>query len=430
MKPRILIVGTVPYNKRSTSRAFESYFYNWEKENLAQIFSNTKQPAKGHCETLFQITDQRLLKKRINKSIDTGIIFHYNELPNEWKDNALEVNSSLFSWLYKIGSKKLPIIYLLRKLIWKKSFWCTEKLNNWLDEFNPKCVFLSFSDDFFIQEIALYVAKRFNIPIISSIGDDYFFDSKFSLSPFYFIYKISYRNLIKRVFKHQGSAIYIGDKIRDKYNSYFKLTGETVYLTSDIKTNNFKVIDKKYPKIIYGGNIRLGRNTSLIDIANALGKINPNYVLRVYSNENDRRYYSLFKKNPNICYLGSISYKELEREILDSDILIIVEGFKKNHTRITRYSLSTKVADSLASGNCIFAYGSLDCGAIEYLSMTNSAVVCTRKKELENCLKELINNEEIQLSKYNNARNTYTKNHLIHRNTHIFENLVNKIIKG
>ena len=32
MHPRVLIVGTVPYNKKSTSRAFEAYFHNWEKD--------------------------------------------------------------------------------------------------------------------------------------------------------------------------------------------------------------------------------------------------------------------------------------------------------------------------------------------------------------------------------------------------------------
>ena len=50
---RVLIVGTVLYNEMSTSRAFDSYFHFWEKENLAQIFSNAKAPAKGHCGTLY-----------------------------------------------------------------------------------------------------------------------------------------------------------------------------------------------------------------------------------------------------------------------------------------------------------------------------------------------------------------------------------------
>ena len=218
MHPRVLIVGTVPYNKRSTSRAFEDYFCNWEKENLAQIFSNTKKPCKGHCGTLFQITDQRMLKRWMSKSVETGVVFDYDELGSEWVNNDLEVGSSTIGHMYRIGSKRTAFTHCLRGLLWRKKYWCTEKLNQWLDDFQPECVFLSFSDDFFIPQIALYVARRYDIPIVSSIGDDYFFNAQQTLSPFYHLYKSNYRKLIKNVLNWPGSAIYISDKIRDKYN--------------------------------------------------------------------------------------------------------------------------------------------------------------------------------------------------------------------
>ena len=38
MQYRVLIVGTVPYNEKSTSRAFDAYFHYMDKKNLAQIF--------------------------------------------------------------------------------------------------------------------------------------------------------------------------------------------------------------------------------------------------------------------------------------------------------------------------------------------------------------------------------------------------------
>ena len=53
MHPRVLIVGTVPYNQKSTSRAFDAYFHYWEKENIAQIFSNTKKPCKRSLRDVF-----------------------------------------------------------------------------------------------------------------------------------------------------------------------------------------------------------------------------------------------------------------------------------------------------------------------------------------------------------------------------------------
>lgn len=77
MHPRVLIVGTVPYNTKSTSRAFDAYFHYWEKENIVQIFSNTKKPCKGHCETLYQITDHRVLQQWLGKKIETGVTVQF-----------------------------------------------------------------------------------------------------------------------------------------------------------------------------------------------------------------------------------------------------------------------------------------------------------------------------------------------------------------
>lgn len=430
MYPRILIVGTVPYNTQSTSRAFDSYFHFWNKDNLAQIFSNTKKPCKGHCGTLYQITDQRLLKRWFNRKVKTGVVYNYDELPDAWENGDLEVNSKVISRLYSIGSRKNSLIYLIRKLIWRKKFWCTDELNRWLNAFKPECVFLSFSDDFFIPEIALYVAEKFGIPIVSSIGDDYYFNYDFSISPFYHWYKLMYRHMIRKVFAHKGSSIYIGDKIRDKYNESFPLNGKTVYLTSEVERRPFQPINKEMPCIAYFGNIRLGRNESLNDIAFALGNINNNYRIQVYSNESDPAYYKKLKENPFVEYCGRIPYSEVKKKMTECDIQLVVEGFKKKDVDITRYSLSTKVADSLASGSAVFAYGSIECGAIEYAQETGCITTCIEKSQLKNLLEELINDVDLQEKNYQSAIDITIKNHTIKNSTEIFRNVVCGVVKN
>ena len=427
MNERILIVGTVPYNEKSTSRAFESYFYGMSRENLAQIFSNTKTPTKGHCSTLYQITDQRLLKRRFNSKIKTGKIYNYENLVDSWRTTDLEIDSKIISKMYSIGKHKNSIIYLIRKIIWKRKYWCTPELNKWLEDFQPNCVFLSFSDDFFIPEIALYVAEKFNIPIISSIGDDYYFNYNKSISLFYHIYKLKYRALIRRVFQHRGSAIFIGNKIRDKYNKEFGLNGETVYLSSSIKRRDFKQINPNNLIVSYFGNIRLGRNKSLNEIANALKEINPIYKLHIYSNEDDSSYYKILINNENVEYHGSVPYSVVQKKTLESDILILVEGFKKKDVDITRYSLSTKVADSLASGVSIFAYGSVDCGAIEYAIETGCIVVCKEKNNLVKTLQTLIFDKKLQYQNYIKELYINDKNKKIKKSSAIFQNIVNKV---
>ena len=429
MSPRVLIVGTVPYNKRSTSRAFEAYFHNWDKECCAQIFSNTKKPCKGHCASLYQITDHSLVKKWLGSKEQTGTIYNYDDLPDEWENSDVEIKEKSLKKMYRIGEKHTPLTHLLRGILWRKKFWCTEKLNNWLDEFSPECVFLSFSDDYFILQIALYVAKRYNIPIVSSIGDDYYFNKHFSLSPLYQIYKESYKSLVRKTLAHKGSAIYISDKIRDKYNSEFNLDGETVYLTSEIERKEFKQVDLENPVITYFGNIQMGRNNSLNEIGYALGKINPNYILQVYSGEHDPKYYEIFNANPNVEFCGSVAYSVVQKKMSESDVTVIVEGFEDKDIELSRYSLSTKAADALASGCSILTYGSQECGIVEYMQSTNASAVCTEKENLVSVIEKLLNDNKLQKEYYDNAIKMTHEHHNLEKSCAVFENVVNKAIR-
>ena len=428
MHPRLLIVGTVPYNTKSTSRAFDAYFHYWEKENIAQIFSNTKKPCKGHCETLYQITDHRILRRWMGKKIDTGIIYHYDELEEEWTDTDLELGSEKAEAAYKFGRKHTAVTHLLRGILWRKRFWCTDKLNKWLDEFNPECVFLAFSDDFFIPQIAMYVAKRYNVPIVSCIGDDYYFNIRSTPNPLYHVYKRTYRHLIDRLFVWPGSAMYISDKIRDKYNAEFGLEGETVYLASTIQRKPFSVINTEHPVITYFGNIRMGRNNSLNDFGYALGEIDPSYILEVYSNEQDENYYGVFMDNLNVKFMGSVPYAQVQKRMAESDITVIVEGFSPRDIDASRYSLSTKAADALASGASIFTYGSLESGIIDYMRSTEASMVCTKKEELTACIKQLMADKELQKKYYDQAIVMTDKHHNRRVSCTVSEGVIEKAI--
>lgn len=430
MHPKILIVGTVPYNRNMTSRAFDSYFHNWEKENLAQIFSNPQKPLKGHCGTFYQITDKRMLERHFNKKITTGKIFNYSDLSENENHLENEQQNFAISLLYKIGSKKFPLNHLLRKLLWKKKYWCTEKLINWINDFKPECIFLAFSDDFFILKIALYISEKYKIPIIPCIGDDYYFNGKLSISPLYYIYKASYKSLVKRVLKKSQSAVYISDKIMKKYNNEFNLNGKTIYLSSELKRHDFKKINIKDPYISYCGNIRLGRNDSLNKIANALKEINPSYKIHVYSNEKSKIYIKKLLNNSNIEYHGAVPYREVKKIMSKSDINIIVEGFSKENVRITKYSLSTKVADSLASGSNILSFGSQECGAIEYMKEIKCGAVCSNEKNLVSCIKKLLYNEQYQLNNYNNAIKITNMHHNLQKSNNIFEKIVESTLNS
>lgn len=114
----------------------------------------------------------------------------------------------------------------------------------------------------------------------------------------------------------------------------------------------------------------------------------------------------------------------------ESDVVVIVEGFSRDDVYKTRYSLSTKAADSLASGASIFVYGSPECGIIEYMQSTHSAQVCTEKEKLTESLAALIQNGDIQRKYYDTAIEVSRKNHTLVKSSAVFEEVVNEAVKG
>lgn len=421
---KILILGSLPYKPNAQSRAFDSYFHYWEKNNLHQFFSSPYSPIKGHCSQFYQITDYQILRRNFKRNVKVGKIYKDEELSN-FEDKC--VSEDVLK-LYKSGKHKTPLKRLLRKFIWKKRYWCTNEFIQWIEDFNPDLVFLAWSDDFYMLNIAYFICKKYNLSLISCIGDDYYFNTHFSLSPFYWIYKFLYKKTAKKVLKFKGSHIYIDDKIKNKYNDFFHISGETIHVSCDLKPMPVRV-PKQFKNLVYFGNLECGRYKTLILLANLLNKQNKNVTIHIYSNIQNSHILRRIKRSNHIVFHGSIPYAEIKNKVTDYDCVIIAEEISnKNTIKDVRYSLSTKVGDSLSFGIPILAVGNAECGAIEFIKKTHTGIVLENKKEISqfsfgdldfNGIKTMINNCAHLLSEEFNKD----------KSCGVFEEVVRTIIK-
>ena len=80
----------------------------------------------------------------------------------------------------------------------------------------------------------------------------------------------------------------------------------------------------------------------------------------------------------------------------ESDLLLIVEDFSKRNLYWTRYSLSTKVSDSISSGLPVFAAGNIETGCINFLKAHDLCITCTSKKNIAELLKEALTNGDLK----------------------------------
>jgi len=425
---RILLIGSLPYSNSNASRAFSTYFDNLSHYEMRQIFSSNKVPTKGHCSSFYRITDIDMVKSWLLFKKAKGNIYYSNKIEVYDLSSKKSSKKRFINYIYKIGSRKSSIVYILRALLWSFNKWKSSNLNEWINEFKPNLIFLAFSDDLYLLNIAYEYSKEYNAPIITSIGDDYYFRKYSRLSIFMRYYTHIYQKKVDKFFSLVRSVIYIDDKIKNKYQSHFHTHGVTVRLTSSFKPRKFMKIDLCNPKITYIGNIRLGRNASLVMIAKELEKINSKYKIDLYTNETDNFYLKPLRKCQNIDIHGSIAYEKVESILHNSDISLILESFEKKDVNFSRFSLSTKIADSLAAGVNLYAVGSIDCGAIEYLYKNKCAEVCTNPLEIANTLNEFLLDENKQYQYYINAIRTLNLNHNVEINKHIVPYLINEIL--
>lgn len=139
--------------------------------------------------------------------------------------------------------------------------------------------------------------------------------------------------------------------------------------------------------------------------------------------------YSVFKDNRNVKYMGSVPYTQVQKRMAESDITVIVEGFEEKDINLSRYSLSTKAADALASGASILTYGSLESGIIEYMLSTDAAMVCTDKTKLADSIAHLISDQELQRKYYEQAIVMTREHHNLQASCKTSEDVVAKAIR-
>lgn len=412
--PRVLIVGTVPYNPEESSRALDTYFHNWPKENLRMIFSNTNIPMKGHCGSLFQITDHDVLKVFRRKSAECGRIFNYESLIGSQikKEDPLKK--------YK---KKTCLRFYARKMLWNKKRWLTQKLIDWVDEFKPEAIYICFSDDYFILDIAEYFIGKYNIPVIAQIGDDYFF-KKYPLIMKPYLRK--YKKLFLKIMNYSGFGVYISQKLADKYNSFFKLQGYPFYLSSNVKTGE-KDINYAFN---YIGKIGAGRDKSLMLLGDVLNKINPEFVVTIYSQDKvSNKIRKAFTRH-NCIFKGPIKYDDALKMMQLGSFNIVASGFSKKNINDTRYSLSTKVADSLASPGPIIVVGDDGDGAVDFFKDKNCSIFINSKKPNLKEISAQFLDKKLLYKKIEEAHKLFNELFITSENRMKFETLCRKIVCG
>jgi len=183
----------------------------------------------------------------------------------------------------------------------------------------------------------------------------------------------------------------------------------------------------KLPTIVYAGNIGVGRHKPLIEIAQDVYRINRQIRLEIYGNAPNARVTNLLRKQPNIILKGMVGYEDIIKIMKRSDIILHVESNHKKDYKELINGFSTKIADCLAVGKCLFAYGPKEIASIEYLKENEVAFVANYKSELASLLSQIITDKSEREKHIRKALTLADRNHNIAKNSILFGNIIKNL---
>ena len=375
---KVLLISHNPISTfNNMGKTFLNMFCSFTRDELCQLYVRPTIPDVKMCSSYYQITDKQALKS-----------LFFAKPGGEVSEKQIEQimaereKGELPAPPPPVGTKAL--LLLIRDIVWKLSRWYSKDLRLWIKRENPTCIFLAPGYSAFIYNIALRIAEDYNLPIITYICDDYYFVKK----PQSLIGKWQFSMLCKsteRIMNRTSQLVVISEEIKDIYHKEFNVPAEVLMTGAGVRAVD-KPTDQSVSKISYFGNLSDGRHKSLAEIGQALDTINSSHgteiALNVYSNETFSDILHVFSSIKSVRLCGFVSGKVFEEAFESSDILIHTESFDEMHIDRVKHSVSTKIADSLASGIPLFAYGPDSISSMKHLLRNDCAFVAVSREQL------------------------------------------------
>lgn len=399
--PKILIVSRLVWDDTSNSNTLSNIFANYDSEKIARIYIETRQPSTKCCHLFFQISEISLIKKLFIWNTKTGRVINTFNVKatdkEQGSDDSLEKTEARTMQFVR-GHRSFAFT-LMREFLWLLNGWKSKELMRFVLDFDPDIVWLDGSPLILMNRLNNYVASILkDKPAVTFLMDDvYTYKSCPTLTSK--IFKCFLRKQVRKTVQRSRHVFVSSLKMKEEYDTVFGIN--STFLTKRIEADAIKTSvksDAEPTRLIYLGNVLIGRLETIISISQAIKEINATtrrITFDIYTGDVIPVNQKESLEVDGVTLHGLVSYDKVAELIADSDVQVFVESLDKNRSKIARLSFSTKIIDYLMSGKCILAVGASELAPIEYLRNEDAALVVTKADGLSEALMKLTSSETV-----------------------------------
>lgn len=425
---KVLIISHNPISSQSSmGKTFMSLFSQFDNSELCQLYIYPTVPSERFCGAYYRVTDKEAVKgavfhSRIGGEIDVSQITGEQGAYENATDESL----------YRNKKNKSALRRLLRDVAWSLAPWYNRSLEDWLDREAPTCIFVAPGVAKFLYDFAIRISKDRGIPIVTYICDEFYFVQE----PDAVLDKLRLtllKSKIEELLANTGRLIVISEELKREYAGRFGVETDVLMTGSAFTASEYVDIDHRPKTVCYFGNVRSNRYFSLGQIGSVLDELNQDlgseFRLKIYTSEKDREILNYLGQYQSIELCGFVTGTAFEQKLRMSDVLLHVEAFDADSIDRVRHSVSTKIADSLASGVPLLAYGPEEVSSMKHLIRHECAITVASREQLRGALLTVLTEEHVRRRTVENALRVAREYHDSECNSRLLKDILCEMSK-
>lgn len=384
---RVLAISRAPWrDDNSIGNTFTDLFRDFSDAEFYSLCMREQPPRNDIAKRHFFISEHQMLKRLKEKETVVGD----ENSPESAAEPMVE------KILYDTAKKYHSIVLMgLRELLWNIGSWKNDNLGRYIREIKPDIVFFPVFGCYYPHKVLHYIHSLCDAKIILFHADDNYTLNQFSLSPFFWLYRLGLRRWIRRTVNIADLQYYISPMQKADYDKAFSCTCKVLTKFSDFSGKPLTKDRYGTPlQLIFTGNIAMNRWKSLKIIADVLEVINKEGIraqLRIYTaTPVTKKMEKVLNREKSSFLMGCVPACDVPEIQKNADMLVHVEALDLKSRLVVRQSFSTKIVDYLKSARPILAVGPRDVASIDHLVRNDCAIVADNKAELERKLRSIL----------------------------------------
>jgi len=389
--PKVLFISNTPFSAiNNNGKTYVSLLKGWPETRIAQLYFNESEiPDFTFCNTYYRLTDKQILKGLLNnkkKYCGNSIHFLSPVIQKTTATPKIKPMKDNFGLLF------------FRDILWGTGIWKTAALKAWLDAFNPEVIFFVGGASGFSYKIANWVQDSCHIPLLIYFTDDYYLNPRISGFIKFVQYYFNTKPAIEKMITRASGHFVIGELMARDYGLQFGKLFIPIMNSVDFEEDEIleKRVnrDNKIFKLAYIGGLHLNRWKGLLNLGEILNEIcaaeEINCCLDIYSTDHLTDELQVQLNTSPLFFKGPLNQQQVKLTLKEYDALVHVESDNPDLRRATKYSVSTKIPEYLASKTPIIAFGPNEIASIRIIKDNGIGLVITDlDTHTEKCTKVL-----------------------------------------